>query len=119
MNKMSEKDYAVSTVGLPQVGKVSNKPRYLIQLTPGTFIKTKPLMNFVALDKPGFEAGFISVKGFYCDRSEEEIVSSFTDLINETPKEIIQDLLFPDHRVHCIRSLIFNANKPSTLIKNG
>jgi hypothetical protein len=119
MNKMSEKDYAIGAVGLPQVGKVSNKPRYLIQLTPQTFGKSVPLMNFIALDKPGFEAGFISVKGFYCDKNEEEVVASFTDLINEAPKEMIQDLLIPNHRVHCIRSLVFNANKPSTLIKNG
>jgi len=112
---MSERDFAIGTVGLPQVGKVSNKPRYLVQLTPGTFVKTKPLMHFIALDKPGFEAGFISVKGFYCDNSEDEIVASFAELVNDTPKEMIQDLLIPDHRAHCIRSLVFNANKPSTL----
>jgi hypothetical protein len=112
---MSEKDFAISSVGLPQVGKVSNKPRYFIQMNPGTFVKTKPFINFVALDKPGFEIGFISVKGFYCDKSEEEIVASFTDLIVATPKDLIQDLLLPDHRIHVIRSLVFNAHKPSTL----
>jgi hypothetical protein len=112
---MSEKDFAVSTVGLPQVGKVSNKPRYFIQMNPGSTTPKKSLINFIALDKPGFEIGFISVKGFYCDKSEDEIVASFTDLVNTTPKDQIQDLLLPDHRIHVIRSLVFNAHKPSTL----
>ena len=113
---MSDRDFAVGTVGLPQVGKVSNKPRYLIQMNAlNTTKNTKALINFIALDKPGFEAGFISVKGFHCDKSEDDIVASFTDIINDTPKEQIQDLLIPDHRVHVIRSLIFNAHKPSTL----
>lgn len=111
----SDKDFAIGTVIAPQIGKISNKPRYLIQLAPGTFIKSKSLMHFIALDKPGFENNFISVKGFYCDKSEDEIVASFIDLVNEISKEVIQDLFIPDHRVHCIRSLVFNAHKPSTL----
>ena len=112
---MPDRDFAVGTVGLPQVGKVSNKPRYLIQLTSGAPTKNKPFVNFIALDKPGFEGNFISVKGFYSVESEDEIVNSFNDLITETPKEEIQDLLIPTQRVHVIRSLVFNANKPSTL----
>lgn len=112
---MSDRDFAVGTVGLPQVGKVNNKPRYLIQLNPSPLAKSKSLINFIALDKPGFEPGFISVKGVYCDSSEDEIIAAFTDIINDTPKEQIQDLLIPDYRVHVIRSLVFNAHKPSTL----
>jgi hypothetical protein len=123
---MSDRDFAIGTVGIPQVGQVSNKPRYLIQMNPGTFLKSKPWVYFIALDKPAFEAQFISVKGFYVDvpelskdktekEVENDIISSFTDLVAETPKELIQDLLIPTHRVHVIRSLVFNANKPSTL----
>lgn len=114
---MSEKDYAIGTVGIPQVGQVSNKPRYLIVMNPGTFVKSKPFVHFIALDKPGFELGFISVKGFYTDSSEDEVVAAFANLVSSTPKEEIQDLLLPNHRIHVIRSLVFNANKPSTLAR--
>ena len=118
MNKMSEKDYAISNVGLPQVGKVSAKPRYLISLLDPT-AKSKALTYFIAIDKPDLQLGFIAVKGIYVEGSEEEIMSHFSETVNNTPKEQILDLMLPNHRVHCIRSLVFNANKPSTLIKNG
>jgi hypothetical protein len=110
---MSDRDFAVGTVGLPQVGKISNKPRYLVSLeTPG---KTKAVVHFIAFDKPDLQVGFIAVKGIYSTKSEEEIASSFAEIIEQTPKELILDLLLPTHRVVCIRSLVFNAHKPSTL----
>jgi hypothetical protein len=115
---MSEKDYAISSVGLPQVGKVANKPRYLIQMNAlNTTKNTKTLVNFIAMDRPDLQMGFIAVKGVYSDETEEDISAQFNDIIAATPKESILDLLLPTHRVHSIRSLVFNANKPSTLIK--
>lgn len=113
---MSEKDFAVGAVGLPQVGKIANKPRYLVSLTDGLG-KTKAVIHFIAMDKPDLQLGFIAVKGIYSDGSEEEISASFVDIINNTLKEAILDLLLPVHRVICIKSLVFNANKPSTLVK--
>jgi hypothetical protein len=114
---MSDKDFAVSTVGLlPQVGKISNKPHYLITLTNKS--KTKPLINFIATDKPDIQMGYISVKGIYCDQSDEEITSKYSEILSNTPKETILDIMFPNHRVHCIRSLMFNAHKPATLNKS-
>jgi hypothetical protein len=111
---MADKDFAIGTVGIPQVGQISAKPRYLISLTDPTS-KSKSLIYFIAQDKPGFEANFISVKGFYCSKSEEDIVASFAEIIATTSKDVIQDLLIPNHRVHMIRSLVFNAHKPLTL----
>jgi len=113
---MSERDFAVGTVGLPQVGKISNKPRYLVSLVD-MLGKNKSMTHFIAWDKPDLQLGFIAVKGIYFDGTEEEIGSSFAEIINNTPKEAILDLLLPTHRVNCIKSLVFNANKPSTLIK--
>lgn len=109
---MPDRDFAVGTVGIPQVGKVSTKPRYLIQLY---YSKTVKLVNFIALDKPTFEADFISVKGFYCEETEDNIVAEFNDLVENTSKDQIQEIMIPNHRVHVIRSLVFNANKPATL----
>jgi len=110
---MSERDFAIGTVGLPQVGKVNNKPRYLVSLESSG--KSKTIIHFIAFDKPDPQLGFIAVKGIFCDKSEDEIVSSFAEIVEQTPKEYILDLLLPTHRIVCIRSLVFNANKPSTL----
>lgn len=107
---MTEKDFAIGTVGVPQVGKISTKPRYLVQLYSGKSVK-----HFISLDKPTFEADFISVKGFYSDFSEDAIVAQFNDLVEKAPKDKIQELLIPNHRVHVIRSLVFNAAKPASL----
>lgn len=113
---MSERDFAVGTVGIPSVGHVSKKPCYLVTLTDSTS-KSKSLVNFIAIIQPDLQLGFIAVKGFFCDKSEDDIVAQFTDIVASTPKDQILDLQLPTHRVHCIRSLVFNANKPSTLTK--
>ena len=113
---MSEKDFAVGIVAMPQVGQIMSKPRYLVSLLDMSS-KTKSITNFIALDKPDLQQGFIAVKGIYSDKNEDDIVKQFVDILSHTSKESILDLMFPNHRVHCIRSLIFNANKPSTLMK--
>ena len=48
---------------------------------------------------------------------EEEILKKFSEILDNTPKENIVDIMFPSHRIVSIRSLVFNANKPSTLVK--
>jgi hypothetical protein len=108
---MSEKDFAVSVTGIPQVGQASKKPCYLITLES----TTKKGLRFVAMDKPQFEMNFIQVKGVYSDLSEDEISKRFSELVSN--KDAIMDMMFPAHRVISIRSLVFNANKPSTLVK--
>jgi len=113
---MPEKDFAVGSVGIPSVGQISKKPCYLVALTELTS-KSKSLLYFVAIDKPESQNGFIQAKGIYADLSEEELVKKFAELLSSTPKENILDMMFPWHRVYSIRSLVFNANKPSTLIK--
>ena len=113
---MSGKDFGVSVTGIPQVGQVSKKPRYLVSLTDNT-AKSKSVTYFIALDKPDLLNGFIQMKGVYSDLSEDVISSSFIDIIEGTAKESIMDIMFPWHRVHSIKSLVFNANKPSTLVR--
>lgn len=113
---MSEKDFAVSSVGLPSVASPPKKPCYLVSLTDASG-KAKAVKHFVALDKPDSLNGFINTKGFYSDESEEDIVKGFVELVSSAPKESILDMSFPWHRVLSIRSLVFNANKPSTLVR--
>lgn len=113
---MSEKDFAVSSVGLPSVASLPKKPCYLVSLTDVNS-KLKAIKYFIALDKPESLNGFVNTKGFYSDESEEDIVKVFVDLVSAVPKESILDMSFPWHRVLSIRSLVFNANKPSTLVR--
>jgi hypothetical protein len=113
---MTEKDFAISVTAAPPVGHISKKPCYLITLEESSG-KGKSIIRFIAIDKPAFETTFIQVKGVYSLLGEEEITKRFSEIIASTPKEEIVDMMFPSHRVHSIRSLVFNANKPSTLIK--
>ena len=113
---MSEKDFLVGSVGIPSVGHVSKKPCYLITLVDpsgkGTIVS-----RFISFDKPDLQNGFIQVKGIFSDLGDDKIVKGFGEIVASAPKESILDMLLPWHRVHSIRSLVFNANKPSTLGK--
>jgi hypothetical protein len=111
---MADKDFAISVTAAPQVGAISKKPCYLLSLE-GTG-KTK-VAYFIAFDKPDMQADFVQVKGVYSNGSEEDIVSGFVDMVRGTPKEEIIEIMFPWHRILSIRSLVFNANKPSSLVK--
>lgn len=114
---MGEKDFAISVTVAPQVGQANKKPCYLITLED-TSTKTKSAYRFfIAMDKPDLLTNFIQVKGIYSDLSEDEILKKFGEVLTNTPKESIVDMMFPSHKVHSIRSLVFNANKLSTLVK--
>lgn len=105
---MSEKDFMVGAVGMPVMGQVSKKPCYLIALED-TNGKTKSTKYFIALDKPDLLNGFVQAKGVYTDASEDLINKNFSDIVNNTSKESIFDIMFPWHRVSSIRNLIFKA----------
>jgi hypothetical protein len=110
---MPEKDFAIGTVGAPSVGTQRQKPCYLVVLSTAS----KKTENFLALDKPDLLNGFIQVKGFFTDLSEEDAVKGFADLVASTPKETYLDIMFPWHRVQSIRSLVFNAVKPTSIAR--
>lgn len=111
---MTEKDFTIGVTGAPNVGQISKKPCYLVVLLGGT---KKGGNNFISLDKPELLTDFIQVKGFFSDSSEDEISKKFVEIVANTPKENIVDMMFPSHRVFSIKSLVFNANKPSTLVR--
>lgn len=90
------------------------KPPFLITLDDGVTGKTRNFQRFISLDKPLSENGFIQVKGIFCDKDEDEIIKGFTDILTNTSKELILEMMFPLHRVYSIRSLVFNAVKVVT-----
>jgi hypothetical protein len=114
-----DKDFTVSTVsGFPSVASVNKKPAYLITLLQdGASNKKNSFQKFIAIDKPDSQNGFIMAKGVFSDLSEEEIIKTFSEVLTSSPKELILDMWLPWHRVVSIRSLVFNANKLSTLVK--
>ncbi len=90
------------------------KPPFLITLDDGVTGKTRNFQRFISLDKPESINGFVQVKGIFCDKDEEEIIKTFSDILTGTPKELTLEMMFPLHRIHSIRSLVFNAVKTVT-----
>lgn len=90
------------------------KPPFLITLEDGLSGKTRNFQRFISLDKPESINGFVQVKGIFCDKDEEEIIKTFADILTNTSKELILEMMFPLHRIHSIRSLVFNAVKTVT-----
>jgi hypothetical protein len=91
------------------------KPPFLITLEDGLSGKTRNFQRFISLDKPESINGFVQVKGIFCDKDEEEIIKTFADILTNTSKELILEMMFPLHRIHSIRSLVFNAVKTVTV----
>lgn len=113
---MTDKDFTVNVTNVHNIGHISKKPRYLITLDD---FKGKKLTvrYFISIDKPDLLDNFVLVKGVYSELDEDEISKKFGEILDNTPKESIIDIMFPSHRIYSIRSLVFNANKPSTLVK--
>jgi len=111
---MPEKDFAVSSVGIPSVGQVSKKPCYLITLTNPA--GKKPVL-FLSLDKPDLLEGFVQAKGIFSDLSDEELSKTYTEVIANSPLDVRVEMMFPHHRILSIRNLVYNAHKPATQIK--
>jgi len=106
-------DIAIGTANLPTMGAPSLKrPMYLVTLTDGSG-KNEATTYFIATDRPTFELGFIAVRGIYCNQSEGEIIKEFNEILKDSPKDAVLEMMFPAHRVKSIRSLVFNAVKPT------
>jgi len=105
-------DIAIGTANLPTGTPILKKPVYLIVLVDGSG-KTATETNFIATDRPDLSYGFVSVRGIYCEADKEEIVKNFAELVNKAPKDTVLEMVFPAHRIKSIRSLVFNAVKPT------
>lgn len=103
-------DIAIGPATRVPVGSpITNKPSYLISLEEISG-KSKSIKYFITLDKPELLNGFIQVKGMFADlMSEDEIVSKFSSLLTNAPRELILEMYFPWHKICSIRSLVFKA----------
>jgi hypothetical protein len=105
-------DIAVGTANLPTVAPTIKRPAYLVIL-----VDSKKETFFIATDRPGFENSFITVRGIYSDLTEDEIVKKFSEILVNAPKDSVLELMLPAHRVKSIRSLVFNAVKPTMITR--
>jgi len=101
---------------IPSGAPVKRNPIYLVVLERQVG-KTQVIEKFISLDKPESVNGFIQAKGIFCEKTEEEIIKSFNDILTSSPKELILEMMFPHHRIVSIRSLVFNAVKSVNQIK--
>lgn len=112
---MSDKDFAIGAIaGIPTVGALNKKPPYLVVLEDPSG-KKNSCQKFLTLDKPDSQNGFLMVKGFFTECAEEEIIKNFSDILTATPKDTIIEVWLPWHRVVSVRSLVFSANKVTSL----
>ena len=106
---MSENDVAIPSIhATPYGAPVATKPAYLIVLESMSG-KVKSYEYFLTLDKPDFLANCVQAKGFFSDSSETDIISNFSQLLTSIKKELICEMIFPWHKIHSIRNLIFRA----------
>lgn len=96
------------TINVPNGSKISPKPNYLIRVQD-TIGKAKVVRNFVTLDKPELLVGFVSVKGFFTELSEEEISRKITEVLTTVKKELLIEVMFASHAILSMRSLVFKA----------
>jgi hypothetical protein len=109
-------DIAISPGNLPTTVPNRSRPYYLVTLVDvvHTAKGTKTVEElFIATDRPNFELGFISARGIYSDISEDKIIKGFVEIVAAAPKNSVLEMMFPTHRVKHIRSLTFNAVKPT------
>lgn len=100
---MNDKDYAISPVGsVINTGVMLKKPPHLI-----TFEKGK--QKFLTIEKPEFGASFLQTKGIFTELSDEEILSSFNEIIAQAPSESIVEMYFPISRINSVKNLVFRA----------
>lgn len=108
-------DIAIGTTTFPVGAPTLKKPPYLVTLEENTG-KTRATKRFISLDKPESINGFIQVKGIFSDKSEDEIVKTYSEILTSCPKEDVLEMMFPLHKIHSIRSLVFNAVKSQTAV---
>lgn len=113
-------DIAIGTANLSTVAPVLKRPIYLItlnDLVQSNKSKGYVETQFIAIDRPGLENGFIAVRGIYTDLTEEEVIKRFSEILTTAPKDSILEMMFPTHRIKSIRSLVFNAVKPTMITR--
>lgn len=102
-------DISISPVGLNNKVLTFNKPSYLVIFEDYAATKKGNVKKIVTLDKPDCSGNFIQAKGIFSEASEEEVVSSYQNLLTEAKKEDIVEVMIPWNRIFSVRSLVFKA----------
>ncbi len=110
-------DYTVTNVtNVPSGSSISKKPTYLITLKDPQE-KKGSVQYFITTDKPDSQNNFLLAKGIFSEHTEEYILKNYSDILTNAVRDRIVEMWFPVHRIICIKSLVFNANKFVTLSK--
>ena len=105
---MSGHDIAVGAVNTYGSVKLAVKPAWLIYLEDSVVGKKTSKNFFISLDKPDLSfQGMVHVRGIFSKNSEDEILSSYQELLTAAEKELYCEVLIPHHRVTHMRSLVF------------
>ena len=101
-------DIAIGSVSSTSLNTAAapKKPSYLIFLEDAS-VKSKVIRKFITFDKPELLQGFVQVKGFFSELSEEEIIKNFMELLTSTSKDLILEVMIPWHKISYMRSLVF------------
>lgn len=93
---------------VPNGSVILNKPSYIICLEKNIG-KTKTLEYFLTIDKPEVIDSMVHAKGLFVDLSEDQIIENYSTVLTSSKKELLLEMMFPQHRIHSIRSLAFRA----------
>jgi hypothetical protein len=94
----------ISSINKPnQLGK----PSYLVTYEDGA-TKNK-IKRFVTIEKPDMGAACVQMKGFLVDSPEEEIISSYQEILTSAAREHMIEVMIPWQRIFSVRSLVFKA----------
>lgn len=106
---MSDKDFAIGVTSIPTVGVLNKKPAHLVLVEVPEAKGKSAIKYFISLDRPAAENGLVTVKGFFCESSEEDICKNYNDVIAATAKDSHEEIMFPLTRVVRIKNLVFRA----------
>lgn len=94
----------------PDGTTISARPCHLLTVKKAVGTKGTQASHFISLDKPDFtQAGWVQVKGFFCDQDEEVILANYKQIVQETGKELVTEMYFPRDEIKRIKSLVFKA----------
>jgi len=69
----------------------------------------KGFKNFISLEKPEFFHQHISTKGFFVDKTEEEIIAGYADILNSVSSTVYTEMSFPLTKVEYVKNLVYKA----------
>jgi hypothetical protein len=82
---------------------INSKPIYAILFNG----KSKKI--FLTVDKPDLQMSYVSARGIFIEKTEEEILNNFTEILTNISKDDIVEMMFPWTKICSIRNLVFKS----------